>query len=137
MGPNGQPFDKIRAYFGEKISLFFEFRAHLTSWLLWPALLGFALECVVVSTYDFSHPVIPFFALLIAVWSVLMTEFWKRREISVAMEAGMVGFEVSIQDRPEYKVSSFSGVVTDCEESGVLDIPPLLRSLFVLMSASL
>jgi hypothetical protein len=106
MGPNGQPFDKIRAYFGEKISLFFEFRAHLTSWLLWPALLGFALECVVVATYDFSHPVIPFFALLIAVWSVLMTEFWKRREISVAMEAGMVGFEVSIQDRPEYKVSS-------------------------------
>lgn len=129
MGPNGQPFHKIRAYFGEKISLFFEFRAHLTSWLLWPAFLGLALECVVVSTYDFSHPVIPFFSLLIAVWSVLMTEFWKRREISVAMEAGMVGFEVSIQDRPEYKVRSCFKHV-DLREESVLHTPRPLNDKY-------
>lgn len=129
MGPNGQPFHKIRAYFGEKISLFFEFRAHLTSWLLWPALLGLALECVVVATYDFSHGVIPFFSLLIAVWSVLMTEFWKRREISVAMEAGMVGFEVSIQDRPEYKVRSCFKHV-DLREKSVLHTPQPLNEKY-------
>ena len=106
MSPNGQPFRQIRAYLGEKIALFFEFRAHLTTWLVGPAVIGFALECVVVGTLNFSHPVIPFFSLLIAVWSVLMTEFWKRREIAVAMEAGMLDMEVNMQDRPEFQVST-------------------------------
>lgn len=105
MTPNGQPFELITRYFGEKINLFFEFRAHLTSWLTAPALVGVALEAVVVKYLDFSHPVIPFFALFIAIWSVLMTEFWKRREKSVAMKAGMTDMEDNVHDRPEFTVS--------------------------------
>lgn len=103
-GPNSQPFVKIRSYFGEKIALFFEFRGHLTTWLLCPALVGLAFQCVVIATQNFSNGVIPFFSLFIAVWSVLMTEFWKRREISVAMESGMNDLELDMHDRPEFKV---------------------------------
>ena len=40
MTPNSQPFDKVRQYFGEKITLFFEFRAHLTEWLFPAAIIG-------------------------------------------------------------------------------------------------
>ena len=104
MTPNGQPFDLIKKYFGEKITLFFEFRAHLTAWLFTPAIVGLALEAVVVKYLDFSNPVIPFFSLFIAIWSVLMTEYWKRREISVAMRSGMTDMEVNLSDRPEFVV---------------------------------
>jgi Calcium-activated chloride channel len=107
-GPNSQPFVKIRSYFGEKIALFFEFRGHLTTWLLFPAVVGLAFQCVVIATADFSNGVIPFFSLFIAVWSVLMTEFWKRREISVAMESGMTDLELDMHDRPEFKVRNLS-----------------------------
>ena len=103
--PNNQPFEKVKSYFGEKICLFFEFRAHLTTWLVTPAIVGLAFEAVVVAYLDFSHPVIPFFSLFIAIWSVLMTEFWKRREISIAMRSGMLNMEIELQDRPEFEVN--------------------------------
>jgi hypothetical protein len=105
MTPNGQPFEMIRSYFGEKIVLFFEFRAHLTYWLGSPAIIGLALECVVVATYNFSHPVIPFFSLYIAGWSALMTEYWKRRESAIAMKAGMNDMERDQVNRPEFQVN--------------------------------
>jgi hypothetical protein len=89
MTPNGQPFGKIRSYFGDKVALIFEFRGHLVTWLICPAIIGLAFEAVIVGTFNFSHPVIPFFSLVIAVWSVLMTEYWKRREFAVAMKSGM------------------------------------------------
>jgi hypothetical protein len=54
--------------------------------------------------------VIPFFALIVALWSVSMTEYWKRREKYVAMTAGMVNFEKDEQERPEYTVSGMTGV---------------------------
>ena len=65
---------------------------------------GLALEAVVVATLDFSNPVIPFFSLFIAIWSVLMTEYWKRREKTVAMKAGMGEMEKDLRNRPEFVV---------------------------------
>jgi hypothetical protein len=103
MTPNGQPFGKIRSYFGDKVALIFEFRGHLVTWLLVPAFIGLVFEAVIVGTFNFSHPVIPFFSLVIAVWSVLMTEYWKRREFAVAMKTGMSDMEESQRNRPEFK----------------------------------
>jgi hypothetical protein len=37
--------------------------------------------------------VIPFYALIVAIWSVGMTEYWKRREKTIAMKNGMVDYE--------------------------------------------
>ena len=104
--PNSQPFDEIREYFGEKMTLYFHFSAHLAIWLFVPAMIGLAMEAVVVSRWKddhaFSHPVIPFFCLVIAVWSIMVTEYWKREEKTIAMKYGMIGFEAAMQDRPQF-----------------------------------
>jgi hypothetical protein len=54
---------------------------------------------VVIETGNFSHP----YALTaIAVWAVMMLEFWKRDEKFIALEWGMLGFEDTEIDRPEF-----------------------------------
>ena len=116
--PNQQPFPLIREYFGEKMTMYFHFSAHLATWLFIPAFIGLAFECVVISrwysTAAFSHPVIPFFCVVVAVWSICVTEYWKRRQKYIAMEYGMIGYEHLQQDRPqfegEYRPSVVSGL---------------------------
>ena len=73
-------------------------------WLLVPAVIGIALEFVVIATQNFSHPVVPFFALCIAAWSVLVMEFWKRRQARMALLHGMIGYEKEEKTRPSFKV---------------------------------
>ena len=101
--PWNQPFDDIREYFGEKLSLYFKFISHLTTWLLVPALGGFAIQIVVWQAGNYSHPVLPFFGIFISLWAVLMLQFWKRTEKEVAMEWGMLDFETAEPERPEYQ----------------------------------
>jgi hypothetical protein len=100
--PWEQPYEEIKNYFGEKIALYFKFLGHYTTWLIIPALLGLMCQLVVIGTGDFSHPILPFFALLIAIWAVLMLEFWKREEKFTALRWGMLGFEDTEIDRPEF-----------------------------------
>jgi len=101
--PWAQPYDEIKNYFGEKIALYFKFLGHYTTWLIVPAVLGLMCQLVVIGTGDFSHPILPFYALMIAIWAVLMLEFWKREEKFTALEWGMLGFEDTEIDRPEFE----------------------------------
>ena len=101
--PQHQPFDLIKNYFGEKIGLYFKFLGHYTNWLLLPGLIGLALQLVVLFTGDFSHPTVPFFSFFIALWAVLMLEYWKRKEQYTALAWGMTNFEATETERPEYK----------------------------------
>jgi anoctamin-10/anoctamin-7 len=96
-------FEDIREYFGEKIALYYVFLGHYAWWLIIPSFVGLAFQLVVWGTLNFSHPVLPFYGLLITVWAVIMLEFWKRREASQALEWGMSDFEALEQDRPEFK----------------------------------
>ena len=75
--------------------------------LIAPAVVGLAFQSVIVAGYwnqwTFSSPVTPFYCMLIAMWSILVMEYWKRREVFIAMENGMIGHEMLEQDRPEFK----------------------------------
>lgn len=101
--PQNQPYELIKNYFGEKIGLYFKFLGHYTNWLLLPALIGLAFQIIVFATGNFSHPAIPFFSFFIALWAVLMLEFWKRKEQYTALWWGMTTFEETETERPEYK----------------------------------
>lgn len=68
-----------------------------------PAILGLTVQLVVAGTGNFSHPILPFFALFIAAWAVFMLEFWKRKQAMTAFRWGMEGFESEQLDRPEFK----------------------------------
>jgi len=97
------PFEDMRQYFGEKIALYNVFIGHYSYWLMIPALIGLVFQLVVWGTGNFSHPVLPFYSLVICVWSILMLEYWKRQEATTAMHWGMSEFEQEEPVRPEFK----------------------------------
>jgi len=96
------PLDEIRAYFGEKIGLYFAFLGHYTIWLVPLAAVGIALAVWDCIQLTLSSALMPYYCVFVAFWSVLLLEYWKRAEARHAMEWGMVGFEEQERDRPEF-----------------------------------
>mmetsp|Transcript_21081 Transcript_21081/g.21777 ORF Transcript_21081/g.21777 Transcript_21081/m.21777 type:complete len:758 (+) Transcript_21081:44-2317(+) len=102
--PWNQPIDEIKDYFGEKIGLYFVWLGHYTSWLFIAAIIGFF--CWINVAAEDNNPnaeIMPYFATFIAFWSTLFLEFWKRKEITTAMEWGTVGFEQEELPRPQFE----------------------------------
>jgi hypothetical protein len=100
------PFYDIKEYFGEKVALFNVFIGHYTQWLILPSIVGLAFQIVVwvTNVKTFSSPVLPFYSVLITVWGIIMLEFWKRRQATVALWWGTSDFETEDeQDRPEFR----------------------------------
>ena len=97
------PFFDLKEYFGEKITLYYVFIGHYSWWLIWPCIIGLIFQLVVWGQGNFSSPVLPFYSLVITVWSIFMLEYWKRLEATTAMQWGMSNFEQHEPDRPEYR----------------------------------
>lgn len=97
------PTRDLKEYFGEKIALYTVFIGHYSLWLIAPSIIGFVFQLVVWATLDFSSPILPFYSVLICVWSICMLEYWKRTESYTALTWGMTDFEKQEQDRPEYQ----------------------------------
>jgi hypothetical protein len=100
--PWNQPFEQLRRYFGEKIALYFVFLGHYSWWCVAAAVVGTPMQLAVFATGDYSAPYLPCFSYFIALWGVLMLEFWKRKESEWAMKWGTLGCEVTEIDRPEF-----------------------------------
>lgn len=100
--PWDAPTHDLKEYFGEKIALYTVFIGHYSVFLIIPSIVGLIFQLIVWGTGNFSHPVLPFYSLLITVWSIVMIEYWKRQEATTAMHWGMTNFEKQEQDRPEY-----------------------------------
>lgn len=96
------PFELVKEYFGEKIGLYYCFLGNYTKFLLYPSFVGFLCQLVVWGTNDYSSPVLPFFAVFMCIWSIVMLEYWKREEQLIAMRWGMLKFEQTEPDRPEF-----------------------------------
>mmetsp|Transcript_2675 Transcript_2675/g.4513 ORF Transcript_2675/g.4513 Transcript_2675/m.4513 type:complete len:767 (+) Transcript_2675:110-2410(+) len=100
--PAKQPVWDIKQYLGEKVAMYFAFLGHYTNWLLGLSFIG-----ILVTVYDgmvgtLSSVMTPYFAAFVAFWAVLMLEYWKRRQATLAMEWGMTEFEEEQLDRPEF-----------------------------------
>ncbi len=108
--PWSYDFTKIKDYFGEKIALYFQFTGHYTLWLVPVSLIGIAFNIVSWYFSDTSHDVLPFFGIVMAAWTIIMLEMWKRKESDIALQWGMTEFEDLEPDRPEFvgdKIVSF------------------------------
>ena len=97
------PTHDLKEYFGEKIALYTVFIGHYSVYLIVPSIVGLAFQLVVWGTGNFSHPVLPFYSLLITVWSIYMLEYWKRQEATTAMHWGMSNYERKELERPEFR----------------------------------
>lgn len=97
------PIHQFKEYFGEKIMLYNVFLGHYSHWLITPAVVGIICQLVVWGSGNYSSPVLPFYSVIICVWSIFMLEYWKREESSIALSWGMTEFERNEPDRPEFK----------------------------------
>jgi len=99
---NGLYFN-IKEYFGEKIGLYFVFSSFMISWMVVPAVVGLACQIIVWVSDDYSHLVLPFYAILILVWSVFALKNWSRLENRLKMHWGTYDFEDEEIQRPQFK----------------------------------
>ncbi|KAM6178481.1 anoctamin-7 [Rhynchocyon petersi] len=135
-----QPLEHVRAYFGEKVALYFAWLGFYTGWLLPAAAVGtvvFLVGCFLVfsdtptqelcSSTDsfqmcplcpdcpfwllsstctlvqagrlFDHGGTVFFSLFMALWAVLLLEYWKQKSATLAYRWGCSDFE-DMEERP-------------------------------------
>ena len=101
--PWHQATDAVKDYYGEKIGLYFTFLGHYTTFLFPAAIMG--VMCWISVAVNGNNPnslLMPYFGALMALWSTVLLEYWKRTEIYTAMKWGMVGFEAEEVDRPQF-----------------------------------
>jgi hypothetical protein len=109
--PWKQPFDHLVRYFGEKIGLYFIFLGHYSWWCVSASVVGIPLQIAVFVMLDFSAPFLPVFSYFIALWGIIMLEFWKRKESEWAMKWGTLGCESTESVRSEYEGGSIKSYV--------------------------
>jgi Ca2+-binding EF-hand superfamily protein len=101
--PWALPSNLIRAYFGEKVALFFAFTAHYTTWLLPLAIVGFVTQLEILQGgYDRASMLVVF-CTCVSLWSCFMLDAWKRKEWHHTMTWGMSRFFNTESQRPEFK----------------------------------
>mmetsp|Transcript_17471 Transcript_17471/g.39470 ORF Transcript_17471/g.39470 Transcript_17471/m.39470 type:complete len:781 (+) Transcript_17471:214-2556(+) len=99
-----QHTDPVKDYFGEKIGLYFKWLGLYCTWLFVAALLGFGFWfSVATNDNNPSTSSVPYFAGIMALWSVFFLEHWKRTENNTSMKWGMTGFEKQEQVRVQFQ----------------------------------
>ncbi|KAM4056995.1 calcium-activated chloride channel domain-containing protein [Hirsutella rhossiliensis] len=88
--------DEIRNKFGEKVAFYFAFLRSYLRFLIFPSALGFAAWLLLG---QFSY----FYALGCGLWSVVFFEYWKQREVDLAIQWGVRGVSSIEHQRPEFK----------------------------------
>eukprot|EP00298_Acanthocystis_sp_HF-20_P010790 c19048_g2_i1.p1 GENE.c19048_g2_i1~~c19048_g2_i1.p1 ORF type:complete len:776 (-),score=283.97 c19048_g2_i1:55-2343(-) len=105
-----QPLDSIRDYFGEKIAMYFAFLGHYTVWLISLSIFGLIAQICQFVTNDADHPIVPFYCLLLSLWTTLYLESWKREQVTRAFLWDVQDFEEEEKIRPEYIGDASEGV---------------------------
>jgi hypothetical protein len=87
--PWEQPIDEMRSYFGEKVTMYFDFNGHVAGWLRHLSYVGFlvgiswAIELGYYNSIDTAFSAAyatPFYCVFVSFWSQFMIEYWKRRQ---------------------------------------------------------
>ncbi|KAH8681272.1 calcium-activated chloride channel-domain-containing protein [Xylariales sp. PMI_506] len=79
-----EDLDQIRDKFGEKIAFYFAFLQSYLSFLIFPAAFGFG-AWLILGQYSW------FYAVINSLWSVIFFEYWKKKEVDLAVQWGVRG----------------------------------------------
>lgn len=110
--PWKSPSNDIREYFGEKIALYFHFLSHYCTSLGGISVVGVAviIHLIVISVENNSFfgslrfmYSLPPYCLLVTLWASWFLETWLQKEKTVALKWGMIGFEATEGERPQFK----------------------------------
>ncbi|CAM9741341.1 unnamed protein product, partial [Choristocarpus tenellus] len=90
-------------YLGERIAMYFAFLGHYTCWLGPMAILGTTVFVDQMVEWDVDATLTPYFCVFVALWAVIMLEYWKRTESQLAMRWGMSSFEEVIVEKDAFQ----------------------------------
>ena len=105
------PLYHMKEYFGEKITMYLAFLEHFMAFLLAPAIVGFPMQIYVFVASDYSAVFLPFFSFFIAMWSVTMLEFWKRKNSFLALKWGTLGMEARESHRADFRGTTIDSFI--------------------------
>jgi hypothetical protein len=88
--------NQIRDRFGEKVGFYFAFLQSYSTFLVFPAAFGFAAWLLLG---QFSW----FYAIVNSLWSVAFFEYWKVKEVDLAIQWGVRGASKIQQPRPQFQ----------------------------------
>jgi anoctamin-10/anoctamin-7 len=97
------PVTPIKDYFGEKVAIYFAYLTHYTKWLLYPAAAGAIAQIWILAELDVNGQAVLPFTIIVAMWTVIYLENWKRRQCMLQMKWGTAKFEDVEEDRPEFE----------------------------------
>jgi hypothetical protein len=110
------PINSIKNYFGAKIALYFAFTSFVIIALIPISIYGLALFIVQRTTEvrDTASIVLnAIFCVLLPIWAIVMLEFWRRREATLAFAWGSTDYLQDEVSRPEYTGRPRRSPVTD------------------------
>lgn len=89
--------EKVRDYFGEKITFYFLFLSNYIMWIIPLAIIGIGLQFIdlVARTPD-NFTAIPF-CVLLSIWAVMLPHFWKRCEAKYAISWGTLDTDEKLE----------------------------------------
>jgi len=93
---NQDDLDEIRNKFGESVALYFAFVQSYFRFLVFPAAFGFG-AWLLLGRFSFLY------ALASCLWSVVFFEFWKKKEVDLAVQWGVRGVSKIQHPRPQFK----------------------------------
>ena len=105
--PWAQPLMEIRAYFGEKVALYFAWLGFYGVALIVPSLVAGA-NYLYISLEDISpeskgfHPTLYVMAVFLVIWAACYKEEWDREQQICAVKWGTLGLEDAEPDRPQF-----------------------------------
>lgn len=88
--------DEIRDKFGEDVAFYFAFLRSYFRWLVLPSVFGFA-SWLLLGRFSVVY------TLAVGLWSVVFLEYWKQREVDLAVQWGVRGVSAIQHQRPEFR----------------------------------
>ncbi|KAH9897223.1 DUF590-domain-containing protein [Xylariomycetidae sp. FL2044] len=88
--------DQIRDKFGEKVAFYFAFVQSYFTFLLFPAAFGFA-SWLILGPYSW------FYSIVNSLWCVVFFEWWKKKEVDLAVQWGVRGVSRIQHPRNQFK----------------------------------
>ncbi len=96
-----EDLDAIRFKFGEKIAFYFAFLQNYFNFLLFPAAFGFG-AWLLIGQFSWVY------AIVNCLWSVIFFEYWKKKEVDLAVQWGVHGVSQIQLPRPQFRFESIA-----------------------------
>jgi hypothetical protein len=98
-----QPLDSIEQYFGEKIAFYFAWVQHTATHLVFLSIVGLFVFLLQLGTGNWDHPIRPYFAMVVMLWTFVVMVNWRKRANFLAYRWGTMNYKEQETTRPQFQ----------------------------------